>query len=85
MFTGIVEHVGVIVGVERLPDLLRLRIDLGPQHGKLVEGGKLRRFAENASLLHRVKGRSIVSSPSTRTKIAPRKPGQSGRRNVGFR
>lgn len=30
MFTGIVEHVGVIVGVERLPDLLRLRIDLGP-------------------------------------------------------
>lgn len=30
MFTGIVEHVGRVVGVERRPDLLRLRIDLGP-------------------------------------------------------
>lgn len=30
MFTGIVEHVGRVVGVERQPDLLRLRIDLGP-------------------------------------------------------
>ncbi len=30
MFTGIVEHVGRVVGVERRPDLLRLEIDLGP-------------------------------------------------------
>jgi riboflavin synthase len=30
MFTGIVEHVGRIEGVERLPDLVRFRIDLGP-------------------------------------------------------
>ncbi|MBY0400573.1 riboflavin synthase [Myxococcota bacterium] len=30
MFTGIVEHVGRIVDVERLADLTRLRIDLGP-------------------------------------------------------
>ncbi len=30
MFTGIVEHVGRIEGVERLPDLTRFRIDLGP-------------------------------------------------------
>lgn len=30
MFTGIVEHVGRVEGVERLPDLIRLRIDLGP-------------------------------------------------------
>jgi len=30
MFTGIVEHVGRIEGVLRLPDLVRFRIDLGP-------------------------------------------------------
>lgn len=30
MFTGIVEHVGTVVGVERGADLTRLRIDLGP-------------------------------------------------------
>lgn len=30
MFTGIVEHVGRIVRVERSPDLLRLGIDVGP-------------------------------------------------------
>jgi riboflavin synthase len=30
MFTGIVEHVGRIEGIERLPDLTRFRIDLGP-------------------------------------------------------
>jgi riboflavin synthase len=30
MFTGIVEHVGRIEGVERAADLTRLRIDLGP-------------------------------------------------------
>lgn len=30
MFTGIVEHVGRIEGVERLSDLTRFRIDLGP-------------------------------------------------------
>lgn len=30
MFTGIVEHVGRIEGVERLADLTRFRIDLGP-------------------------------------------------------
>jgi len=30
MFTGIVEHVGSIVGVEALADLSRLKIDLGP-------------------------------------------------------
>jgi riboflavin synthase len=30
MFTGIVEHVGRIERVERLPDLMRLVIDLGP-------------------------------------------------------
>lgn len=30
MFTGIVEHVGHVTSVERLPDLLRLEIDLGP-------------------------------------------------------
>jgi riboflavin synthase len=30
MFTGIVEHVGRIEGVERSPDLVRFRIDLGP-------------------------------------------------------
>lgn len=30
MFTGIVEHVGRIEGIERLPDLSRFRIDLGP-------------------------------------------------------
>ncbi len=30
MFTGIVEHVGRVVGVERRSDLLRLQIDLGP-------------------------------------------------------
>ena len=29
MFTGIVEYVGRVEGVERLPDLTRLRIDLG--------------------------------------------------------
>ena len=37
MFTGIVEHVGRIEGVERLPDLMRLRIDLGP----IADGVKL--------------------------------------------
>ncbi|MCA9504354.1 MAG: riboflavin synthase [Myxococcota bacterium] len=30
MFTGIVEHVGRVVGVEVLPDLRRIEIDLGP-------------------------------------------------------
>lgn len=30
MFTGIVEHVGRVVRVERLPDLVRFVIDLGP-------------------------------------------------------
>ncbi len=37
MFTGIVEHVGTVVSVEALPDLTRLRIDLGP----IAEGVKL--------------------------------------------
>jgi len=37
MFTGIVEHVGRIEGVERLSDLARFRIDLGP----LADGVKL--------------------------------------------
>jgi len=37
MFTGIVEHVGRIVGVEQGPDLTRLRIDLGP----IAAGAKL--------------------------------------------
>ncbi|MEZ4278113.1 MAG: riboflavin synthase [Myxococcota bacterium] len=37
MFTGIVEHVGRVVGVEQRPDLLRLQIDLGP----IAEGIRL--------------------------------------------
>lgn len=37
MFTGIVEHVGRLAAVESLPDLRRLRIDLGP----IAEGVKL--------------------------------------------
>lgn len=37
MFTGIVEHVGRLESVERLADLNRIRIDLGP----IAEGVKL--------------------------------------------
>lgn len=37
MFTGIVEHVGTVEAVETLPDLTRIRIEVGP----VAEGVKL--------------------------------------------
>ena len=41
MFTGIVEHVGRVVGVERAADLTRFRIDLGPIAGGVKLGDSI--------------------------------------------
>lgn len=41
MFTGIVEHVGRVVAVERTADLTRFRIDLGPIAGGVKLGDSI--------------------------------------------